>query len=471
MNPSTPESFRDRLSMIAPDGNRLKIYAAEVKGRFRRWRNITQFVLIIFFMVLPWTKINSVQTVLLDLPRRQFALFGLVFQAHDGPLLFLIFGSLAVGLAFLTAVWGRVWCGWACPQTVFLDGVFRRIEFLFEGNHLQRRALDKAEMSANKFFRKFGKWLAFAGVSALLTHSFLAYFVGSDRLIQMITTHPSENWTPFVFILFSTAIILFNFGWFREQFCIVMCPYGRFQSVLLDANSVTVTYDEARGEPRKSKAMTAPNAKKGDCVDCGRCVAVCPTGIDIRNGLQMECIGCTACIDACDDIMQKVKKPTGLIRYDSLSPRSTPWYRRARPVAYAVVLMMMLTGLAVAVGTREALSAQLLRGLEAPYSLSVDETGKSVILNHLRLHLHSQIQQPQQVRLELTPEDTALGLRLKTAETSWNVQPHDQKEVHIFVSAPKNVIYGSRPIELRLVTGDGAQVQIKKLKGVLLGPY
>lgn len=469
-SPKSPDQFRDRLSMIGEGGHREKIYPAEVTGFWRKHRSWTQAVLILYFLILPWTRINGEQTVLLDLPARRFALFGLVFQAHDGPLIFFILGTLAVGLTFVTAVWGRVWCGWACPQTVFLDGIFRRVEKFFEGGHLERRKLDREEMSFRKFRIKTLKWIAFAVISLFITHSFLAYFVGARNLIDMVTSDPAQNWASFLFILISTGIILFDFGWFREQFCIVMCPYGRFQSVMMDTQTVTVTYDVKRGEPRKG-AVKAPEQKTGDCVNCGRCVAVCPTGIDIRNGAQMECIGCTACIDACDEIMTKVKKPTGLIRYDSLRTR-VPWYRRPRAAAYAAVLTFMIVGLTTAIVIRKDFSAQLLRGLEAPYTSVTGPAGEALVLNHLRLHLHSQVGRDLRMNLKLPEALTEKGFTLRIAQSTIELPAQAHVETHAFITAPAEIFRGVGRAELELeITPEDASIPAQRVKGNLLGPY
>lgn len=316
------ELHPDRLATTDAQGRRIALYPADVRGFFRRKRTQVQAILVIIFLVLPWVRINGQQALLLDIAQRRFEIFGLSLRAHNAPLLFFVFAAGAFGLFFVTAVWGRVWCGWACPQTVFIDGVFRKIERWVEGSALERRKLDAAPLSLQKFLKKFGKWSLYIFATLILTHSFLAYFVGTGPLAEMIRKNPSENWGSFLFMVFSSAVILFDFAWFREQFCTIVCPYGRFQSVLMDRGSMIVAYDVDRGEPRatpQAKALSkAHNSNLGDCVNCYRCVQVCPTGIDIRRGLQMECIACTACIDACDEVMTKVKKPTGLIRYDSL---------------------------------------------------------------------------------------------------------------------------------------------------------
>ena len=335
----------ERPASMDESGRRVFIFPAPVSGFWRRARNIVEILLIIFFLVLPWIKIGGHQALLLNIGDRQFSIFGLTFWAHDAPLIFFIVAFLAIGLAFITAVWGRIWCGWGCPQTVFIDGVFRRLEYWIIGSHVQQRNLAKAPWGIKKFFKLSVLWSLFLVASLIIAHSFLAYFVGADNLVEMTQHNPYENWTIFLIMGFITAVILFDFGWFREQFCIIMCPYGRFQSVLMDDDSLTVSYDPIRGEPRKGAA--AEGQKEGDCIDCYKCVAVCPTGIDIREGLQLECIGCTACIDACDEVMEKIEKPKGLIRYATGSSLKgiQSKFLKPRVAIYTVLLVAVVTAL------------------------------------------------------------------------------------------------------------------------------
>jgi cytochrome c oxidase accessory protein FixG len=315
------------LGTLDKKGRRLFVYPLEVKGQYRALRDKIYFVLILFFLILPWIRIDDRQLVLLDIPGRKFTIFGLQFWAHDAPMLFFVFGGFAITLIFVTAIWGRVWCGWACPQTVFIDGVYRRIEKWVEGTAPKRKALDQAPWTWNKFKLRTIKHFLFLIVTLHITHSFLAYFVGSKELIAMSLRPPTENWISFLFIMASTALLYFNFAWFREQFCIIMCPYGRLQSALFDKNSMVVGYDTNRS----------------DCIECKRCVYVCPTAIDIRQGVQMECIACTACMDACDDIMDKVKKPRGLIRYLTEVELAGKKVKHIRPrtVGYAFIWLVI----------------------------------------------------------------------------------------------------------------------------------
>ena len=229
------------------NGRRVFVFPAQVRGFWRHARSAVEVFLVILFLTLPWINIGGHQAVLLDIAQRRFSVFGLTFWAHDAPLIFFLLAFLSIGLAFVTAIWGRIWCGWACPQTVFIDGVFRKLEYLIIGSHIQQRNLAKAPWDVKKFFKLSVLWTFFTIASLVIAHSFLAYFVGADRLVEMTRHNPGENWTIFVIMAFITAVVLFDFGWFREQFCIIMCPYGRFQSVLMDDDSITVAYDAGEG--------------------------------------------------------------------------------------------------------------------------------------------------------------------------------------------------------------------------------
>lgn len=419
-----PKTFRDKIAILDERGSRRRLYPAEVSGVWRKRRTLVQLVLIAVFLILPWIKIGGHPLVLFDLVNSRFHLFGLHLWAHDVPMAFFVLGLATVGLALATALVGRVWCGWACPQTVFIDGVFRRIEVWLEGSHLKRRELDQAPWSTRKVFIKTTKWFLFSAFTLVLTHSFLAYFVGGDRLIEMVQQPPAQNWGNFVFVFATAGVLLFDLAWFREQFCMIVCPYGRIQSVLFDRDTLTVQYDAARGEPRRgsatssnekasSNAMSSSSAnsisgeksiageRRGDCVGCQRCVNVCPTGIDIRNGIQMECIACTACIDACDEIMLKVKKPVGLIRYKSSAERKTRFFR-SRVLLYSAVLLVMLIGLVVSVGSRRAVDVVVLRAIGTPFFEMTEESGEFVV-NSYRLHLHNHTQESRELAIGVEP--------------------------------------------------------------------
>ena len=457
----------DRVGSLDEHGHRKNIIPAEVRGKFRRARDWTQGILILFFLILPWIKIGGHQALLLDIPRREFAIFGLKLYAHDAPLIFFVLAILTIGLAFVTAVWGRVWCGWACPQTVFIDGVFRRIEQFVEGGYLQRRKMASTPITPQIFVKRSIKWFLFFVVSSAIAHSFAAYFVGADRITEMMMGPPSENWTYFVLVSSFTAAILFDFGWFREQFCIIMCPYGRFQGLLMDSTSMAVLYDEKRGEPRKG--MTAPGQTAGDCVSCRRCVEVCPTSIDIRKGLQMECIACTACADACDEIMEKVKKPKGLIRYSNL--RGGTWkLKKPRALLYGTLLFASVLGLGISLTGRSSLDVVILRGKEGLYQQVNDDKGNSVVVNHLRLHIRNQTSEGVSFLISAKTED-GKTLEVATAQNPVQMKPSEDQTLHIFVKFPPSVLdnKGEQRANLTFssMAGGGFSI-VKPLR--LLGP-
>ena len=467
-----PKNPLDSLASLDEHGDRKYIYPAEIKGFFKKWRNIIHPLFIAFFLILPWIKVNDQQWVLLNLPERKFNIFGLSFWAHDTPIIFFVIAGSLVGLSFITAVWGRIWCGWACPQTVFIESVFRRIEILVEGKYIARIKLDKAPMSFSKFMKKSIKWFLFLIVSLIITHSFLAYFVGTDRLIDMVQHNPKENWTNFLIILVTTAIILFDFGWFREQFCLIMCPYGRFQSVLMDKNSLGVLYDKDRGEPRRTKENKNKPDELGDCINCNRCVNVCPTGIDIRDGLQMECIACTACIDACDEIMEKVKKPKGLIRYaseKSIVGKKTN-HLRPRTALYAVILVFLGIGFGLTLLKKEAVDFSIIRAIEEPYKVVETNGGSQQVVNHFKVHIQNQSEHEITTEYYLKDEDKAYTLvaPMNPAKTG----SRKKNWVHFFVKVEVEKFHATTDRELQIeFKTKGQSVDLTTLKSItLLGP-
>lgn len=433
-------------------GKRVFIFPEQAKGFWRHARTVTEIFLVIFFLVLPWIKIGGHQALLLNIGERRFSIFGLIFFAHDAPLIFFILAFLTIGLAFITAVWGRIWCGWACPQTVFIDGIFRRLEYWIIGSHIQQRNLARAPWDIRKFFKLSLLWTLFLIVSLVITHSFLAYFIGADRLVEMTQHNPGENWTIFLVMAFTTAFFLFDFGWFREQFCIIMCPYGRFQSVLMDDDSLTVSYDPVRGEPRRGK--TGHGKTEGDCINCYKCVSVCPTGIDIRDGLQLECIGCTACIDACDEVMEKIDKPKGLIRYatgNSLKGLTTKWFR-PRVAIYSVLLIATIAALVFSVSKREEIVVTVLRGKDSPFQVIKNDQGEEII-NHFKMHMKNQTFNNVSLKMTLPEEWKERNVEIISQNKTINLEAGKDATVHFFVKFPKDVTgsQGTRSIRLNFI--------------------
>jgi cytochrome c oxidase accessory protein FixG len=365
---------------IARDGRRKRIVTADVRGRFDRARAVVFALLIGLWIALPWIHVGGAPAVFLDVEARKFFLFGLTFNAQDTWLLFFLLSGVGFGLVFVTAVAGRAWCGWACPQTVFLEGVYRRIERWIEGPREKHLRRDARGASAERALRKTVKHAAFVLVSIAIAHVVLAYFVSLPRAVAMVRASPTEHLEAFVWVTSIAALLYGNFAWFREQFCVVMCPYGRLQSVLLDDDSLVVGYDVKRGEPRGKRSQTGA----GDCVDCKRCVVVCPTGIDIRDGLQMDCLACTACIDACDDVMDRLGRPRGLIRYDSPNGLAEKPRRFLRPriFVYSAMLAVGAVVAAVAATARTDFEATVTRLAGAPYTIEADS-----IRNAFDLHV------------------------------------------------------------------------------------
>ena len=360
----------DSVTTINADGSRYGLFPADVHGRFSTARRLSAYVLIAVYLLLPWIPVNGYPAVFLDVAERRFHFFGFILAAQDVWLLFFGVSGLGFALFFITALFGRLWCGWACPQTVFLDHVYRRIERWIEGDAVARRALKAAPMGAGKFARRAAKHALYVLASLVITHLFLAYFISIPQLWLYLHEAPGEHWAAFLFVFIYAGLLYFNFAWFREQLCIVICPYGRLQSALTDEHTVVIGYDEKRGEPRGR----AGTVDAGACIDCNRCVQVCPTGIDIRHGLQLECIGCAACIDACDEVMIKVDRPTGLIRYDSfkgLTGGVTRWVR-PRTLLYGVLLLAGVTVAALAFSTVKPASFLVYRMSGAAYFVGPD---------------------------------------------------------------------------------------------------
>lgn len=378
----------DKASSLRADGSRNYVHPADVSGRFNRLRNFTFWVLIVLLVSLPFVNIGGHPAMFIDMQHRRFYLFGATFNAQDFWLIFFLLTGVGFALIVATALWGRIWCGYACPQTVFLEGLFRPVERLIEGPRSERLRRNAGPWTFDKLARKGIKQVFFLLFSFLIAHVITAYFVSLPVLYDMLLSQPSQHPEAFAWAAGLTGVLYFNFGWFREQTCLIVCPYGRLQSVLTDQDSLVIGYDVKRGEPRGKK-----NAKgAGDCVDCSRCVTVCPTGIDIRNGLQIDCIGCARCVDACDDVMGKLGRVKGLIRYDSQRglaglPRRV-W--RPRVAFYAALGVAGLIASTLAFSQRNPFEANLLRLRDMP-PFVVDQ-GR--VRNHFEVHLVNKTSQP-----------------------------------------------------------------------------
>ena len=362
VNGTLGEEFRDSLGIVEKSGARKWVYPKEPKGRFTNARNAFSAVLLLILFGVPFIKVNGHPFMLFDIIGRKFILFGAAFGPHDFYLLGLSMITTIVFILLFTAVFGRLFCGWVCPQTVFMESVFRKIDYWVEGDHRNQRRLTESPWTGEKLFRKGTKYLIYFVISFLTANMLLAWIIGVDALYKIVVEPVEKHISGFTAMMLFTGLFYWIFIWFREQACILVCPYGRLQGVLLDTNSIVIAYDNVRGEPRKhinrSEVRTA-----GDCIDCNECVVVCPTGIDIRNGTQLECVNCTACIDACDSVMDKIKKPRGLIRFDSANGIKHQIRRIFTPrvIGYSVIQLLLLSLLTFFLTTRSDFDVTILR--------------------------------------------------------------------------------------------------------------
>lgn len=429
-------------SSLRSDGSRVRAYPADVSGRFARARRVVFALLIALWAALPWIKIGGHPAVFLDVEARRFYLFGQTFNSQDIWLVFFLLTGTAFGLVYVTAVAGRVWCGWACPQTVFLEGIFRPIERLIGGPREVRMRRDAGPMTLDRALRATAIHGLYLVAALFVAHVFLGYFVSLPRLFVMVRSAPAQHPEAFLWMAGTTAFFYGNFAWFREQLCLIVCPYGRLQSVLLDDDSLVVGYDERRGEPRGKKGTEGA----GDCVDCNRCVVVCPTSIDIRNGLQVDCIACTACIDACDDIMHKLGRPPGLVRYDSLNGLRGLPKRLVRPRLYAYTALLLLGAVVATIALRHRTSfeANVLRLPGAPYTL---EDG--AIRNAFRIHVVNKTAHAETYRIEA---EGAEGATFVIPLATMRLESMEDRYAPVFVTMPAAAYRGDGPITFRVVS-------------------
>jgi len=441
---SPPLSTERVMSTLNQDGTRNWLRPKLARGRFLRRRRILAWSLIALFVCLPFLRVAGRPAFLIDLLARELVVCGTVFRPSDGLILMLLGLTIVLAVFVLTALFGRVWCGWGCPQTVYLEMVFRPIERWLEGTPAQAARLPRLHP------RRLAKWAIYAVLAFVLANVFLAYFVSVARLRAWVLESPVEHPGGFAVVCAVAVLMLGNFGWFREQTCIVACPYGRLQSVLLDRRSLIIGYDARRGEPRGKASKHLPVVgARGDCVDCNACVAVCPTGIDIREGLQMECIGCAQCADACDQVMTKLRRPRHLIGYTSKDELAGLPHRVLRPrlLVYPALLAIVGSLLVWSILGRPLAEVTALRN-DGP-SFLVLPGGR--IAAQVRLKIENE---------EGTPRDYAISLadapdaQLRSALAVWTIQPHRAQTIPLLVeSAPAAFRNGQRRIHLRVFDG------------------
>lgn len=428
------------LATLNVDGSRYWVSPRVSAGRFWHARRIVAYVLIAIFALMPYIRINGKPAMLFDILHRRFTLFGTTFFPTDTVLMALLMLIIFLGIFLVTALLGRVWCGWACPQTVYMEFLYRPIERLIEGAPGSRRA--KKGASAGLRVIKYAVYLV---CSCFLAHIFLAYFVGLEQLQVWVARSPAEHPTGFIVMATTTALMFFDFAYFREQTCLVACPYGRFQSALTDRDTMIISYDGTRGEPRGKRAASG----RGDCIDCRMCVATCPTGIDIRRGLQMECIGCAQCIDACDAVMDKIKRPRGLIGYSSANilEGKAEHIIRPRIFLYPVILMGLIGLFVYRLATLPAAEAAVLPRQGAPfYSLPSGD-----IANQLRLRLVNRDEAATDFTFSLPEEAVSRGVRLVAEKEAVSVEPTDSVTVGCVLGAPPGIFSGRGAFETEVI--------------------
>jgi cytochrome c oxidase accessory protein FixG len=441
------------LPTLELDGRRRWLRPTPSRGRFADWRRRVGLSLVALFLLLPHLRVAGKPALLLDIVARRFTILGATFTPTETPVLMAFLLTVFLGIFLVTALFGRVWCGWGCPQSVWLELVFRPLERLIEGGPQRQRLLDAEGPDG----RRALKLVVFLGLSFVLGNTFLSYFVGTDALFTWMRSSPVRHPTAFVVMAVTTGLVFFDFAFFREQTCLVACPYGRFQSALLDRQSLVVGYDRARGEPRgkvKKGPAAAPSAPaapapRGDCVDCSACVATCPTGIDIRDGLQMECIGCAQCIDACDAIMDRLGRPRGLVRYDSQAGLAGEPGRVLRPrvFIYGGLLLGLGCALLGLLGTRRPAEVTLLRTLGVPYI----ERGQDVEV-HARVKVLNRTDGPRTYRVELGP--SAPGVALARPVPPLPLAPDASGVAEVALLAPRAAFVGGRAAASLVVAED-----------------
>lgn len=453
----------ERLATTDEHGNRVYIHPEDVRGVWKNRRDIVYWFLIGLYLILPWIYINGKPALMINLMKREFTFMGSTFYGVDPILFFLIIIFVLFLIAFVTSLFGRVWCGWACPQTVFIQNLFMKVERFIEGSARERRALEEAPMSFSKFFKKSSKWAVFTIISLHIAHTLVGYFVGPRELFLITLNSPIEHMGIFSATMIISAIFLLDFGWFREQFCIIACPYGRMQSVIMDENSLIVAYDVKRGEPRRNPDVE--RSKEGDCINCYNCVKVCPTGIDIRRGTQLECIACTQCIDACDDIMVKMKRPTGLIRYSSENELNGLKRKilTVRSVVYAVIACLFVSLFVLFINRSSNLQLIFLRGNEA-YTQSAEE-----ITNRFTLKISYQGSKTYKLLFNIKDQTLANQIKIITPQSPLHLSEHEKKVI-VFFKFPASILKnGTKSVSVDFVNLDTKEIVVTK-EVTLVGP-
>ncbi len=463
-------NYRDHLSNVTETGKRIWIYPRIVAGQFYKLRTYFSWLLLGLLLGLPWVEVDGHPIFLFNVLERKFIFFGVTFFPQDFHLVAIGLLTFIVFIILFTVIFGRVWCGWACPQTIFMEMLFRKVEILIEGDHNAQRRLDAQSWTTEKIWKKSLKHFIFVVLSFFIANVFLAYLIGKKALLAVIFDNPLNHLVGLFSIIIFTAVFYFVFARFRELVCIVVCPYGRLQGVMLDKKSIVVAYDFIRGEIRgkhqspteKEVAIAKNEPVHGSCIDCKICVQVCPTGIDIRNGTQLECIGCTACIDACDEVMDKIEEPRGLIRYASIEgiEQKKKLKFSGRIASYSLVLVALLGILGFLLITRNMVETTILRAPGLTYQESKDGT----VSNLYNVQVLNKSYQKIPIQFHLKGN----GGQIKMIGKSLMVQSGEVAESSFFITLPtKSLKESSVKLEVEVIS-EGKVIDVVKTK--FLGP-
>lgn len=474
------EAYRDAISTVDKKGKRVWIYPKKPKGKFTNYRTYLSWVLLAFLFLTPFIKVNGEPLLLFNILERKFILFGILFTPQDFHLFVFAMLTLIVFIILFSVVYGRLFCGWVCPQTIFMEMVFRKIEYWIEGDANAQKRLNKAPWTPQKLLKKVSKQAIFFAISVLIANTFLAYIISVDEVLKLASEPVQQNLGGFIAMIAFSFAFYFVFSYLREQVCVTICPYGRLQGVLLDKNSIVIAYDYIRGEPRgklkKNRKKNKPvkelsaiqEAKDilpplGDCIDCTLCVQVCPTGIDIRNGTQLECVNCTACIDACDEVMDKINKPRGLIRYDSELgiQNETKKIFTPRVIGYTIVLSLLIGLNILFLSMRTDVEALILRTPGMLYQ-EVDETFISNLYNYQIIN-KTQTEFPVEFKLP-SKLDGSIRLVGNTPTT----KSGEVSEGAMFIDLNRNTLKAGKNRITVEIYADGKLID--KVKTTFLGP-
>ncbi|MBI2429064.1 MAG: cytochrome c oxidase accessory protein CcoG [Ignavibacteriales bacterium] len=448
--------------MVEKSGKRKWVYPKRPAGRFHRARVVLSSLLLAVLFGVPFIKIDGHPFMMFDIINRKFILFGYPFGPHDFFLLGLTMIASIVFIFLFTAVFGRLFCGWVCPQTVFMEMVFRKIDYWVEGDHKNQRRLNESAWTGEKLFKKGTKYAIYFVISFLVSNMLLAWIIGVEALGKIVTDPVEMHLGGFIAMMLFTGLFYWIFIWFREQACILVCPYGRLQGVLLDPNSIVIAYDYLRGEPR-GKIKKSERRSHGDCIDCKECVVVCPTGIDIRNGTQLECVNCTACIDACDYVMEKIDKPKGLIRFDSLNGIKEKRRKSftSRVIGYSTLQVLLVALLSYFLATRSDVDVTILRTPGMFYQ----EQGDDKVSNLYDIKLLNKTFEPLEIDLKLHDNDDG---ELKLLGDKIVIPPQESAQAKMFVLLEKNEIKKmNTPIVIEVYSNGK---EIHRIKSSFLGP-